>query len=218
MSNVYKSLFIATAILLLLALFFSTFVVIDSNRKQQTIESYKDSLHACQNAPIRIDTIRITTTAVLGDTLRPKPKPKPKPNPVVIADTVYVIDSVDCNVLEDSFYDERYQKITGTDTIALTWSAHVWGEIDWITFKDITYPRIIVDRIKTVTIASSPTHIPTSHWGLYMDVFGSNFKQMPGVGAGVRYTYKDKWGIHGGADYNTMVGSAYARIGIDIIF
>ena len=162
-------------------------------------------LQACVNAPEtiieRVDTVIIRT----GGTFHPNPvtsNSPPRP------DTVYLSDS---NI---HYYDDLYQE----DSVSIRWKAKVCGIIDSMQFAEIMYPLKTVTKTRTVDtcILKPPIvqHVPKNHVVLGVSLFANSFEHFPGVCADLTLSFKDKWGISGGALYDTYNNQIYAKVGV----
>lgn len=216
--------YVATgAVVLVLIFYLINTVRLGSSRTETKV--YKDSLYQCQHAPQHTDTNTVTTTVKPSDTIHPVPvshvhyvKPtqtqSPPNGPVAHIDSA----ADDSGCIQESFYKETYTKISKDDTISIQWSSHVWGEIDWIKFDEIKYPKVYITTTKTVIVKSPPEYIAKNHYGAYVDLFAKDFKNMPGGGLGMWFSVKDRWGMRAGADYNTYHSELYGRVGITLNF
>jgi hypothetical protein len=167
--------------------------------KQKAAE-FETRYTACLNAPVQIDTINDTIYLPGGTIIRPVPVIQK------VYDTVYV------NKME-TWYDSTYRD---KDGIRFRWRAHAAGSINTIRFSDfvIPYRTIIETRTVDTCILKGPviTYSPKNHWGMYAGVYAGNLKHLPGVDVGLWFTWKDKWGLMGGAMYDPSLTKAYGTI------
>lgn len=175
------------------------------SRFKKEVATYKAKYANCINAPIKVDTL-IDTVYIKGKTLI-----KPVPKIVKIWDTIWIQK-------EEKWYDTTYKN----DGLRFRWKAHTTGTLESVEFSNFVIPYRIIQKTITVdTCFDKPPlmwDIPSNHWGMDVDLYGNRVNKLPNITATVWWTFKDKWGIEAGGDYNTYHNEWYLRTGVRLFF
>lgn len=166
------------------------------------IAKIEKELSDCRNAPHRIDTVHDSIMVYSNTIIHPKPK--------IITDTVYKKDGLCRN-----FYDSTYR----SGRLKIHYQIQTNGcEVEALSFPDVVAPKEVIYDTKVIDtcIGVEPAYKPKNHFGVELNLTGNNFKVFPGVGCGLFWSFKDKWGINGGIEYMTPGSTLYGVVGLKI--
>jgi hypothetical protein len=145
---------------------------------------------------------------------------KYKPVPVKVHDTVFVDTTRDVKLCEE-WYEDTYKFQKGRLNGSIHWKAYVRNcKIEQLSFPDIVSPKEIITNtiLHDTCYAKSPEYRPKNHWGAGVDLLANSFKEFPGCGANIWFSYKDKWGLKAGGIYLPQNNAGYATLGAIIYF
>ena len=168
-------------------LFQFLFYSCEKRKLNKQITLCKEEVAACVNAPIKVDTVRITD--ILKDTIYLKYSYK-------ITDTVHESGAVDwqAQTIEQRFYSGIYEH----PQFEIHWSADVTGTLDRMTINPPSLIKsLIITKEKTVDLTQyqEPTNKEKSH--LYANM-GGYFGASEGIDVGLAYIRKGGWGLRAG--------------------
>jgi len=120
-------------------------------------------------------------------------KYKPIPVKTIVHDTVWV-------TVNENWYKESFKL---GDSVSFNWSAKTMGTLDSIGFSNLFIKRKTITNIQweDTCIAKLPAYYPKSHLWIYGGATIRNFKEFPGIQAGLLWTFKDYIGIQAGPLY-----------------
>jgi len=162
--------------------------------------SLKNELFACQNAPVKSDTVFIYDTIVEYKYIKPKPSSKPNDEPGLPS-----VTTTGCDNTKAVYYSETFSK----QGAKIHWEALTGCEndsaiIQYIRFPEIIVPKEIITNTKTVTVEKK-VEVPAkirSKFMVYGGTFANNLSSFPGLELGMGYLHKQAWGITAGPMYN----------------
>jgi hypothetical protein len=202
-SKIKDAIFIGVIILLLGSLSYTGISYFGLSKKYVKMSEEKEIILAQWNKLIRTPP-RVTIKTIMvsvgpGTVTYPKPLPHAPEIVPVPKDTNQKPPSQDIS----------YQWYSPTDSIGdsifVKWSAQVYGRIEWFKLDEVRYPQTekIIERIVPMPPENFPQKElkPKSHIGMYAGGVVNNFKEFPGLQSGLILTFRDKWGLQGGALY-----------------
>lgn len=164
-----------------------------NNKHVKQIIELKDKLSACENAPIKTDTVYIYDTIYEVKYIRPKPTSNP--NTEVKSN---------CENIKQVYYSDTFEKKGAKiHWEALTTCNNDSAIIDYIRFPEIVIPKEIITNTK-VLYDTVKVNVPAkikSKFLIYGGAFGNNLTKFPGIEAGVGYLHKQSWGLMIGPSY-----------------
>ena len=168
-------------------LFQFLFYSCEKKKLNKQIDTCKQEVFDCVNAPVKLDTLIIRT--VLQDTIYLTYKYK-------VTDTVKVSPAVDWQnqTIEQRFYSGIYEH----PQFEVHWSADVTGTLDRLTINPPSLIKsLIITKEKTVDLTKYQEcpKIEKSH--LYANL-GGYFGASEGIDVGLAYVRKEGWGLRGG--------------------
>jgi len=180
------------------------FLGVQSCSKSKVIETVTLERDSCRNAPKTSDTVHDSIPVYDTTWIRLKGK------------TVYVHDTIVkwCQ----SFFDSTYKFTTKGGNGRIHYRIDVKDCQASIQFPEIMSPKEIItitNHIDTC-IDKKPAYISKNHLGIDANFAFRNFKEFPGGGVDVWWTYKDKWGLKGGGMYLPQVQTGFAIIGVKV--
>ena len=173
--------------------------VVHDRKKNNIIEGQAELIKNYQNAKVTVDTV-FDTIYMPG---RVTIKPIPIKTPVFIHDTM----RLECRrYMYDSLFNEGGLKFR--------WLA--FGNLDYITFGDFTFPKEIITITKQVDTCIMDTNKqPALRWGVYAGAAVNSFNKFPGVEAGAQLVIKDQMTISAGG---LLLDGIYANIRFGWLF
>ena len=168
-------------------LFQFLFYSCEKKKLNKQIDTCKQEVFDCVNAPVKLDTLIIRT--VLQDTIYLTYKYK-------VTDTVKVSPAVDWQnqTIEQRFYSGIYEH----PQFEVHWSADVTGTLDRLTINPPSLIKsLIITKEKTVDLTKYQECPKVEKSHLYANL-GGYFGASEGIDVGLAYVRKEGWGLRGG--------------------
>jgi len=168
--------------------------------KNKVIQSLNDEIKACQNAPVKSDTVH-DTTYIKGET-----KIKPVPVKVVVHDTII-------KQINEVWYDSVFNK----NGLRFRWKSRIWGSMDYISFSDFVIPKETITITKTVLKDTCLPVLkqPLFRWGPYVGMPLNSFSKLSGVEIGAQVVVKDQLTVSAGM---LLMNGVYGNITVGWLF
>jgi len=211
-NQLFKYLSIVLAVLLAAVIIW---LLISKLSSQKKINELTLKLNDCINAPIKADTIWKTDTVYLP-AVAYHPVPKKTIEPTI------PISNIEFEQLKKLYYTQKhYEESIVLKDVKLKWKAVVsQNNLDEISFPEyiITRPEITITKTVDTCFRKKPEYFPKNHIGMDINLIGNNIKQMPNIDAVFFWSFKDRWKLNVGGEYNTYHNELYAKLGIGIYF